>query len=73
MAEQQDISARNLLFIMGTMKAHPQTFIVIGLLRSGFAPQEVDKLSELILQYIVDIESGKNEYALRNYARYYGK
>jgi len=44
---QQNIPKRNLHFIMGTMKAHPQTFIVIGLLRSGLDPQEVDKQQEL--------------------------
>lgn len=44
---QQNIPGRNLHFIMGTMKAHPQTFIVIGLLRSGLDPQEVDKQHEL--------------------------
>ena len=44
---QQNIPERNLHFIMGTMKAHPQTFIVIGLLRSGLDPQEVDKQKEL--------------------------
>ena len=44
---QQNIPERNLHFIMGTMKAHPQTFIVIGLLRSGLDPQEVDKQQEL--------------------------
>jgi len=44
---QQNIPARNLHFIMGTMKAHPQTFIVIGLLRSGLDPQEIDKQKEL--------------------------
>lgn len=44
---QQNIPERNLHFIMGTMKAHPQTFIVIGLLRSGLDPQEVDRQGEL--------------------------
>ena len=44
---QQNIPGRNLHFIMGTMKAHPQTFIVIGLLRSGLDPQEVEKQQEL--------------------------
>jgi hypothetical protein len=31
-------TARNLHLIMGTMAAHPRTFIVIGLLRSGIDP-----------------------------------
>jgi hypothetical protein len=44
---QQNIPTRNLHFIMGTMKAHPQTFIVIGLLRSGIDPKEVDKQGRL--------------------------
>ena len=44
---QQNIPKRNLHFIMGTMKAHPQTFILIGLLRSGLDPEEIDKQREL--------------------------
>ncbi|MFN7551246.1 MAG: hypothetical protein ACK59M_11415, partial [Pseudomonadota bacterium] len=43
----QIIPTRNPHFIMGTMKAHPQTFIVIGILRSGVAPEELDRQSEL--------------------------
>lgn len=39
----QNIPARNPHFIMGTMKAHPQTFIIIGILRSGLDPAELDK------------------------------
>lgn len=39
----QNIPTRNPHFIMGTMKAHPQTFIVIGILRSGIDPAELDK------------------------------
>lgn len=39
----QDIPTRNPHFIMGTMKAHPQTFIIIGILRSGLDPAEIDK------------------------------
>ena len=38
---------RNLHFIMGTMAAHPRTFIVIGLLRSGLDPAELAKQSDL--------------------------
>ena len=37
------IPKRNPHFIMGTMKAHPQTFITIGILRSGIDPAELDK------------------------------
>ncbi len=37
---QNNIPNQNLHFIMGTMKAHPQTFIVIGLLRSTVSPVE---------------------------------
>ena len=33
--------ARNLHLIMGTMLAHPRTFIIIGLLRSGLNPAEL--------------------------------
>lgn len=40
---QENIPTRNLHFIMGTMKAHPQTFILIGLLRTGLDPEELDK------------------------------
>lgn len=39
----ENIPKRNPHFIMGTMKAHPQTFIVIGILRSGIDPAELDK------------------------------
>ncbi len=44
---QENIPNRNLHFIMGTMKAHPQTFIVIGLLRSGISPDELERLGQL--------------------------
>jgi hypothetical protein len=37
------IPQRNPHFIMGTMKAHPQTFIIIGVLRSGIAPEDLDR------------------------------
>lgn len=37
------IPPRNPHFIMGTMKAHPQTFITIGILRSGIDPAELDR------------------------------
>jgi hypothetical protein len=45
----ETIPARNLHFIMGTMAAHPRTFIVIGLLRSGLDPQELAKQRKLAL------------------------
>ena len=38
----QNIPIRNLHFIMGTMKAHPQTFLVIGLLRTGIDIEMLD-------------------------------
>ncbi|MGH8263652.1 MAG: hypothetical protein ACRET4_09240 [Steroidobacteraceae bacterium] len=41
------IPTRNLHFIMGTMAAHPRTFIVIGLLRSGLDPNELAKQGSL--------------------------
>lgn len=44
---QHNIPTRNLHFIMGTMKAHPQTFILIGLLRTGLDPEELDKQGKL--------------------------
>jgi hypothetical protein len=37
------IPTHNLHFILGTMKAHPQTFIIIGLLRSPISPDDLDK------------------------------
>lgn len=40
---QNRIPERNLHFVMGTMKAHPRQFIIIGLLRSAVAPGEVEK------------------------------
>lgn len=43
----QIIPTRNPHFIMGTMKAHPQTFIIIGILRSGIAPEDLDVQREL--------------------------
>jgi hypothetical protein len=46
-AYQVEIPSRNLHFIMGTMKARPQTFIVIGLLRTGLDPEELDKQGKL--------------------------
>jgi hypothetical protein len=43
----ETIPARNLHFIMGTMVAHPRTFIVIGLLRSALDPAELGKQGKL--------------------------
>lgn len=43
----QTIPARNLHLVMGTMLAHPRTFIVIGLLRSGLDPAELAKQGDL--------------------------
>jgi hypothetical protein len=43
----ETIPADNLHFIMGTMAAHPRTFIVIGLLRSGLDPAELAKQGTL--------------------------
>lgn len=37
----------NLHFILGTMKAHPQTFIIIGLLRSPLSPDDLERQPEL--------------------------
>jgi hypothetical protein len=41
------IPTRNPHFIMGTMKAHPQTFIIIGVLRSGIDPADLDRQTGL--------------------------
>jgi hypothetical protein len=45
----ETIPARNLHLIMGTMAAHPRTFIVLGLLRSGLDPAELAKQGSLPL------------------------
>jgi hypothetical protein len=42
-----NIPKHNLHFILGTMKAHPTTFIVIGLLRSPVAPQDLERQGDL--------------------------
>jgi len=44
---QGEFPHRNLHFILGTMAAHPRTFIVIGLLRSGVDPEELARQGEL--------------------------
>jgi len=46
LAYRERIPTRNLHFIMGTMKAHPQTFIIIGLLRSLVSPDDLDQQPE---------------------------
>jgi hypothetical protein len=43
----ETIPARNLHLIMGTMLAHPRTFIIIGLLRSGLDPAELARQASL--------------------------
>lgn len=43
-----NIPARNLHFVMGTMKAHPRQFIVIGLLRSSISPEDAVRQGSLI-------------------------
>jgi hypothetical protein len=43
----QNIPARNLHFIMGTMAKRPWQFILIGLLRSGIDPEELGKQGDL--------------------------
>jgi hypothetical protein len=45
----ETIPNRNLHLVMGTMLAHPRTFIIIGLLRSGLDPAEVARQGELQL------------------------
>lgn len=44
---QDEFPRRNLHFILGTMAAHPRTFIIIGLLRSGVDPDELGRQGEL--------------------------
>lgn len=44
----QNIPARNPHFILGTMKQHPRTFIIIGILRSAFDPTELAKQGSLL-------------------------
>ena len=43
----ENIPKHNLHFLMGTMASHPRTFIIIGLLRSGFDPQELARQGNL--------------------------
>jgi hypothetical protein len=44
---QNTIPGQNLHFILVTMKAHPTTFIVIGLLRTPVAPQDLERQGDL--------------------------
>lgn len=44
---EDNMPLRNLHFVMGTMKAHPRQFIVIGMLRSGVSPEEVQSQASL--------------------------
>ena len=46
-AYQENIPTRNLHFIMGTMAAHPKTFIIIGMLRSGVDPEVLSRQRDL--------------------------
>lgn len=43
----ETIPAGNLRLIMGTMAAHPRTFIIIGLLRSALDPAELARQGDL--------------------------
>lgn len=43
----ENIPERNLHFLMGTIAAHPRNFIIIGLLRSSFDPQELARQQAL--------------------------
>lgn len=42
------IPTRHPHFVMGTMKLHPRTFILIGLLRTGVDPGELAKQGKLL-------------------------
>lgn len=44
----KELCLANLHFVMGTMHAHPKTFIVIGLLRSKIFPSDVLKQAALL-------------------------
>lgn len=45
---QVEMPKRHLHFVMGTMKAHPRQFIIIGLLRSSLAPEDVGRQASLL-------------------------
>lgn len=44
---EEQIPRRHPHFILGTMKAHPHVFIVIGILRTGIDPADLDRQSAL--------------------------
>lgn len=45
---EKHIPSRNLHLVMGTMKAHPRQFIIIGLLRSGLTPADAARQPQLL-------------------------
>ena len=45
---EEKIPQRNLHFVMGTMKAHPRQFIIIGLLRSSISPEDAMRQGALL-------------------------
>lgn len=45
---ETNMPQRNLHLVMGTMKAHPRQFIIIGLLRSALAPEDVTRQGSLL-------------------------
>lgn len=45
---EERIPQRNLHFVMGTMKAHPRQFIIIGLLRSAISPEDAMRQGVLL-------------------------
>lgn len=45
---QTRMPENNLHFVMGTMKAHPRQFIIIGLLRSQVSPREASRQPSLL-------------------------
>lgn len=48
LAYQFEMANRNPHFVMGTMKAHPRQFIVIGVLRTTIAPDDASRQGSLI-------------------------
>jgi hypothetical protein len=45
---EQELPQQHLHFVMGTMHSHRRTFIIIGLLRSSVAPEDVQRQSSLL-------------------------
>ncbi len=45
---EQNIPQRNLHLVMGTMKAHPRQFIIIGLLRGRVSPEDAQRQTSLL-------------------------